>query len=134
MQVLKTWAQIQMNIEIALKIFSLGVKFGAHQSSLGLEPAKMSDERLAEILHQGFKDNIDEIEKYSQDLIAQKVQAQWYAQNWTCKQAFRFGLLSGFDEYPKIMSGKKGEKILTEDVIDKLTQLQFRSCKPFGED
>lgn len=89
----------------------------------------MSDDGLAEILFQGFTQYDAEIEKHAQGLMKQQAQGLWYAQNWTAKQSYRFGLLAGFETGVKSTVNKKGIHILTEETIDKLTQLQFRDCK-----
>ncbi len=122
-----------MNIDAALDIFALGVKFGAEQSKLGLDIPSMTDDRLGEILFQGFETNIDAIEKHAKDLNIKSNQRSWYAENWTCQQSFHFGLMSMFEHYPTIKPDKGGKIILTNEDIDKLTQMQFRSTKQFNE-
>lgn len=122
-----------MNIDIALKIFALGVKFGERQSQLGMVIKDQTDERLDDILRQGFSENINELEQYAKALDRKVHLLSWYTANWTAKQSYRFGCLAGFEEWPKTMMDKKGTKILTEEAIDKLVQLQFRQCKPLNE-
>ncbi len=123
-----------MDKDLALKIFTLGVRHGVHQKTLGMDIARMSDERLAEILHDGFVTYLKEIEQHSQNLANRKAADLFYAQYWTVKQSFTFGLLTGFAEWPKIPADKKGKKILTNEMIDDLAQKQFRQIKTYGED
>ena len=122
-----------MDAALALKIFTLGVKFGLHQSKLGFDPEQMGDDDVHTILQLGVDQAREEIEKCERALVTEQAHGNWYAQNWTAKQSFRFGLLTGFDECMKTSADKNGTKILTDDVIDKLTQVQFRGAKIYSE-
>jgi hypothetical protein len=122
-----------MNLIKALHVFTLGVRFGDRQSRLGLVIDKMTDERLAEILNEGFMEHQNEIETFSKSIQRIAQYHDWYTQHWTAKQSYRFGLLDGFNQCEKTKPDKKGLKLLTEDVIDRLTQNQFKSCKTYAE-
>lgn len=116
-----------MNMDNALKIFALGVKYGHKHANLGLNIDKSSDDYLSQFLFEGFKENRTEIEAHAKMLEIKKGAALFYAQYWTTKQAFRFGLITGFELWPQVKEDKRGRKELTEDVIDQLTQKQFKN-------
>lgn len=123
-----------MNLDLALKIFTLGVKAGLHQSKLGFDPNRMDDLDAAETLYQEFKKAYAELDKYKDGLIVKRDLINWYDQYWTAKQSYEWGVMAGFKECEATKPDKKNKKLLTAEAIDKLVQVQFRQCKPFGED
>ena len=113
-----------MNVDVALKIFALGMRFGHEQTKLGLEIGEQSDERLASILNAGFVKYQSEIELHAKVLNAEKERRSWYNENWTARNSYRFGLIDGH---------ACKDKILTEEKMKELTNKLFDQCRGFSE-
>lgn len=115
-----------MNVDIALKIFTLGVRHGHKQTVLGMTIGKSSDEFLSLDLLEAFRKDEDEIRRYAEQLRINSSKRSFYAEHFTAKAAFRFGCLEGFEVAKQIAPDKNGIKILTDDVIDHLTKNHFK--------
>lgn len=123
---------MNINLDVALEVFTLGVKFGTLEGRHGFEPDKMEPEDVEWVLRRLVEMNLPAIEERAKKLIENDNRRSWYVEQQTCQTAFRFGMIEGFMIYPDCEE-HKGEKFLTEEDIKSAIEKAFRGARGFDE-
>lgn len=122
-----------MNLTVALRIFYLGVRLGLDLAPLGFEPRDMLPDDIEEAMRIGFEPHKEKVQKLAKELIEKEERYNWWICNGTAQNIYRYGLIDGFAQFLKTPADKDGARILTEDVIDSLTQKVFAHKKTYDE-
>ena len=115
-----------INIDVALKVFTLGVRRGTELTKMGVDVLSMHGDEAAEILYDVLKTHLIELEKLAKELTTYKERELFYAQYASAKTFYQWGLEHGFRECEIQMETYKGVANLTEEKIEYHVERMFR--------